>query len=81
MTRLIYNAREDYTHIFSGEIFYYPPAVGKPEGLYLVAFRSDIFIADYKILHMPVKRHSIGHIEENARARTFELFYRGRECA
>ena len=28
---------------------------------------------------MPVKRHSIAHSEENARARTFELFYRGRE--
>ena len=27
---------------------------------------------------MPVKRHSIAHIEENARARTFEFFYRGR---
>ena len=27
---------------------------------------------------MPVKRHSIAHSEENARARTFELFYRGR---
>ena len=27
---------------------------------------------------MPVKRHSIAHSEENARARTFEFFYRGR---
>ena len=27
---------------------------------------------------MPVKRHSIAHIEENARAGTFEFFYRGR---
>ena len=27
---------------------------------------------------MPVRRHSIAHSEENARARTFEFFYRGR---
>ena len=27
---------------------------------------------------MPVKRHSIAHSEENARARTFEFFYHRR---
>jgi len=38
----------------------------------------NIFIADYKILHRPVKHHSIVHVEKNVRARTCELFYRGR---
>jgi hypothetical protein len=51
----------------------------KVNGLRLVTNRTGIFSVDYKILHMPVKRHSIIHIEKSVRARTFELFYRGRE--
>ena len=50
-----------------GGRMYYPP-------FGLVALRRDIFIADYKILYGTLNHHSIAHIEENARARTFELF-------